>query len=334
MISLFRELIHAFSRLLVRWMRDIQNLKMAQSIKEKIVAIEERKVDMGAVKDAVRSGDDKASVLQCSAFSRPSVRPKQSFMVTVAVHLPEEAEEAAKLALRRDPKAGIRDCAATMMRVAVGTPIHLQFDVKGGKASYNDETFEWKGETHLSRATIQPDALAPDVLLSVTLLVDGAPIGEISWIVTIDEADAEEAPAGHYYTFRRPFISYSSRDRFPVAIAAASMEAFGIKPFLDYISLRTADEFSPTIEQMIANCDLFMVYWSANADASKWVHHEMELAIARWAASDRIQRRPKLWPVTLEPDYPDPPADWKSSIHFENIITKAGFARRQRPALE
>lgn len=348
MISLFRELINVFSSLLVRWIRDIQNLKKVRSVKEKIVAMSGCKVDMGEMKDvsgglvkghkpqhdAVRSGDDETSVLQCSAFSRPSVRPKQRFMVTVAVHLPEEAKKAAERARGRDPKAEARDWVVIWMRVAVGTPIHLQFDVEGGKASDNDETFEWTGEIHLSRVTIQPDALASDVFLSVTLSVDGAPIGDISWIVTIDEADAEEQSVGRYYTFERPFISYSTHDRDRVAIAVASMEALRTKPFLDYISLQTGDEFSPIIEQKIADCDLFMVYWSANADASKWVHHEMGLAMARWSASDRTQRRPKLWPVTLEPDYPDPPADWKSSIHFENIITRAGFARRQRSALE
>ena len=134
--------------------------------------------------------------------------------------------------------------------------------------------------------------------------------------------------AAHRY--RRAFLSHSHDDRVAVLTYAQLLEATGIKYFQDIASLRTMDDWERRLHEAIDQCDLFLLFWTANAAHSEWVEQETRYALTRQA--DSVDEIPDIMPVFLEPDAPRPP-EWLKSRHFDSLLRLAmrGAAAEAKP---
>ena len=73
----------------------------------------------------------------------------------------------------------------------------------------------------------------------------------------------------------RIFISYSSHDLSQVDLLRQGLENSPIDIFVAEHSVAPSENLSDKITEAINNCDLFVLLWSANAEASGWVSQEI-----------------------------------------------------------
>lgn len=71
------------------------------------------------------------------------------------------------------------------------------------------------------------------------------------------------------------FISYSTHDLKNVTELRQSLVGTGVKVFIAEHSVTASQPLSETISAAIAECDLFVLLWSANAKTSEWVPQEI-----------------------------------------------------------
>jgi hypothetical protein len=115
--------------------------------------------------------------------------------------------------------------------------------------------------------------------------------------------------------YRRAYLCYASADRAEALKTSQALTAAGIEFFIDSTSLAAGQNWRAQIEQQIADCDLFLLFWSTRAAQSREVIQEAEYALARQKASGR----PDIVPLVLEgPPVPPPPS--LAEIHFNDPL--------------
>lgn len=78
----------------------------------------------------------------------------------------------------------------------------------------------------------------------------------------------------------RVFISYSTKDLAIVKQARRMLAHPDVDVFVAEYSVAPGQPLSTTIKSAIQNCDLFILFWSRNAQASEWVPQEIGIATA------------------------------------------------------
>lgn len=76
------------------------------------------------------------------------------------------------------------------------------------------------------------------------------------------------------------FISYSTHDLGQVELLRQQLVDAPIEVFVAEHSVEPSQSLGEKITKAIAGCDLFVVLWSSNAEASKWVSQEIGYAKA------------------------------------------------------
>ena len=77
------------------------------------------------------------------------------------------------------------------------------------------------------------------------------------------------------------FISYSTQDLTQVELLRQQLLNTPIEVFVAEHSVLPGEDLGIKITQAIAECDLFVVLWSENAESSKWVSQEIGHAKAK-----------------------------------------------------
>lgn len=77
------------------------------------------------------------------------------------------------------------------------------------------------------------------------------------------------------------FISYSTKDLTQVELLRQQLSGTPIEVFIAEHSVLPGEDLGVKITQAIAECDLFVVLWSQNAENSKWVSQEIGHAKAK-----------------------------------------------------
>jgi hypothetical protein len=88
------------------------------------------------------------------------------------------------------------------------------------------------------------------------------------------------------------FVSYSTKDIPNVEQLRQFLQLPDVQCFVSEYAVRPGVPLAPTIKNAILTCDLFILLWSKNADASEWVSQEIGIAHA--------SQKPIL-PYMLEP---------------------------------
>jgi hypothetical protein len=118
--------------------------------------------------------------------------------------------------------------------------------------------------------------------------------------------------------YRRAFLSYASEDRLEVFRSAQTIPALGINFFQDILSLEPGEVWQNRLRQEIADCDVFLLYWSTHAANSKWVAWEIDQALS--LQEERALYKPDIKPVIIEGPPVPPPPKTLAHLHFQSLM--------------
>lgn len=109
------------------------------------------------------------------------------------------------------------------------------------------------------------------------------------------------------------FASYASEDRHRVLGRIQGMQKVlqTLDIFLDVLTLRSGDRWAQRLEDEIRTRDVFFLFWSRAARASRWVDHEWRTALA-------VKGLEAINPVPLEDPTLAPPPPELESLHFRD----------------
>jgi hypothetical protein len=105
------------------------------------------------------------------------------------------------------------------------------------------------------------------------------------------------------------FASYSSKDRQRVLDRVDAIKICGIDVFLDCLSINPGEKWKNRLEREINSRDIFILFWSKNAQDSKEVSWEWHTALKDKGA-ESIQVQP------LQPTFEAPPPEELKGLHF------------------
>lgn len=129
-------------------------------------------------------------------------------------------------------------------------------------------------------------------------------IGFVKAEVTTGSVDLQATFRGLIWENRciksKVFLSYRRIDsEAHVIYFAEHLANYGIKPFLDTVSMEGTGQFPPEITQAITDCDVFLCFLGRTTFDSEWTRREIELA--------HTLKKPMI-PI-FQPDYESPKDD-------------------------
>jgi serine/threonine protein kinase len=262
--------------------------------------------------------------VSCTVFAPPVVAPDESFLVQAFVHLPEHAEEARALALEMDTTAARRVFRSLDAPIPRGSRLHFELSAPGLQVDDPVASLVWRGHAEAVQFGVTvPVGATGTVIATVYMSLDSAPLGHVKFKLSIDTeaavlAASPEPQGDDARRYRAAFISYASKDRDEVLERVQMLPLVGIRYFQDVFNLEPGDRWERRLEIGIDECDLFLLFWSGEAKASKWVRQEVGHALERRGSDDLAD--PEIKPVIIEgPPVIEPWAEL-AHLHFDDRV--------------
>jgi serine/threonine protein kinase len=142
----------------------------------------------------------------------------------------------------------------------------------------------------------------------VSVYLGGLLIGDVPLQLRVspDAPDSGEVERVSAAAYRKVYAAYSGGDEVIVAQLTALADAFGDPYLTDLNELRSGEQWSQRLAEMIREADVFQLFWSERAMSSAFVRGEWEYALALGRPEGFI--RPVYW-QTPRPEAPGlPPA--------------------------
>lgn len=202
------------------------------------------------------------------------------------------------------------------VKVERGSRLIVSLIIPGLTIEESSESMVWEGEpVNTSFAIGVPSNTAGKTFTGKALIgYSGITIATVKFVLEIQDNFApefSEEPSVHYP--KSAFASYASEDRKEVVKRMHGMKKIApdLEIFLDVMSLRSGENWEEKLSINVLDKDIFYLFWSKNAAASKWVDWEWRLALNK-KGIDYIS------PVPLEsPDIAPPPSEL-ASMHFND----------------
>lgn len=144
-------------------------------------------------------------------------------------------------------------------------------------------------------------------------------VSQIPLRIAVSISAAESAASDHAVDcarrYRKIFASYSHRDTAVVDQFEQFARALGDRYLRDTQDLRAGEVWSPRLEELIKEADVFQLFWSYAAMHSTFVRQEWEFALA--LSRERFLR-PVFWERPMPRDSGLPPPDL-ARLHFQEI---------------
>jgi len=266
---------------------------------------------------------DGGDVVDYTVFAPPTAAPGDQLMVQVFAHLPEQAADAKAIASELDPDARRRGYRSLEARVRQGSRLTFELLLPGLQLDEPAASLVWRGRAEAVQflATVPHDMSKKAVFGTVSVSVDGAPLGHIKFKLEVaaGASSVESEPLGERADrYRMAFVSYSSKDRGEVLRRVQMLTAVDVRYFQDLLSIEPGDRWERRIELGIDECDLFLLFWSDAARDSDWVRQEVRYALERQGSGHRLP--PEIRPVLLQgPPVPEP---WRElrHLHFNDRV--------------
>ena len=258
-----------------------------------------------------------------SVFAPAEVKRKSWLHIQVYLHLYEETEKVKMLAKESQKDAERRDYIPLQCQLKKGDEVEVLLHIYGEKLLYSErKNLVWQGTfTKCNFNYLVPENIGVDELSCVAVLtVNGAHVGEMSFITQIVEQPRDLHPKVSARQYKKIFISYAHQDELQVAPMARAYEAQGIDYFFDRHYLKPGDIYPLKIREYIDNADLFVLCWSANAAQSEYVDLERRQAMGRaFPQIKPVDKAPlSIYPISIEP-IAELPDDMKDYYHFGKI---------------
>ena len=293
--------------------------------------------------------------VECSVFAPAAPRRASRILIQALLHKTEQLAQAIEMAHQLTPDANRKGFAKLKTRIRRGAEVSLFLDMPAVEIAKPLVKVIWGGEPvrAVYSAVIPADTPLGSASGTLHVMIDGAPVGEITFVLRIGEAVAARAgvqgqapvltafgagPMGETddpgnavgpvatdaKTFTRAFISYSRKDFDEVSRYVEILEDCGIHTLFDLTSLEPGAEWEQELPRMIEAADVFYLMWSDNAAQSPVVGMEARHAVSLHDANP--ERVPRLKPVLVRTPSP-PPHDYLKRFNFSAdwALRRAGY---------
>jgi hypothetical protein len=274
--------------------------------------------------------------LDVSAFAPGAVEQGDDAIVQIYIHRPEHAALAAALAKESDTETTRRKTTTLLVDVAFGQRIDIALEAPGAQIEMPAQYLIWRGNPRSCEFVLRPASDAGSTItVRAFVSIDGAPAGSLRFRLpvlnrVVSSAKFMRMMGDAARRYSHAFLSYASPDRVEVLKHAQLLSAIGIEFFHDLLSLEPGERWQRRLYEEIDQCDVFLLFWSTNAAASKWVVAEAEHALSRQAGLPG--NPPDILPIVLEgPPVPAPPDSLKD-IHFNDWLRYVIAAEEAKPA--
>ncbi|HEX2203865.1 MAG TPA: TIR domain-containing protein [Longimicrobium sp.] len=224
-------------------------------------------------------------------------------MARLAAYVPALRASTAELLERLDPEAetylDLREC-----RWTYGARVVVRLHAAGLAVTPAEQSFVWRGTRDLVDFQVDvPEEGAPArTVLRFEVVLAGFVVATIALPLAVGASVPEGGRALETATpTRRWFASHARRDRRRVLdrVAALRSAMRDVEIFIDR-SLLPGERWRRRIEEEIAACETFLLFWSPRARRSRWVAWEWKLALEK-KGIDRFQ----LHPLAYAPPPPE-----------------------------
>lgn len=256
--------------------------------------------------------------INCSVYAPEKIQPASDFLIVATLFPPKDQEASDQLAKRISLELTPIATKPLLEPLQSGQRITFRLLIKSAQIDEPVQEIRWRGTlTSVEFIASLPDNItSPTVYASLFVFRDSVPLGSFKFTLTVSSAVAEVKQTPTFSRFRQAFISYSSTDRAEVLKRVQGIEASGQTVFVDLLNLSSGERWEAIIRQQIARCDVFYLFWSAEAKRSKWVKFEWQYALD--LRSQRLNQSPEIIPVIIEgPPPPEPPRPLRH-LHFND----------------
>ncbi len=283
--------------------------------------------------------------VQFSVYRPRAVQPSVEYKMLVFAHKADLVEDPVRGWIDQTEEVRRRADALASEGVAYGekgsdstAPIGrgaiLRFVpyVEGIEFDPPDQAFRWRGEVYEAqfRLRASPAVEGRHARGQLSVFYDAVLIADISLTIRVD--DVATAPASTLASssalsdldrpvperarpYRKIFVSYSHRDLAVVEQVAAIEHLIGDEFVRDSNRLRAGEEWDARLLELIAQADVFQLFWSRNSMYSANVQREWDYALS-------LQRpsfvRPVYWEEPLPSDEELPPPELRR-LHFQRV---------------
>lgn len=195
--------------------------------------------------------------------------------------------------------------------------------------------FRWEESVHREEFKMRASADLDGQTANGWLRVYLGPLilAQVNLSIKVDSkhSTAVEAPpaSSHARPLRKVFASYSHKDRAVVERVEQSVadSHLGLDYLRDATRLRAGEVWNDSIKQMIAQADMFQLFWSTNSMYSNFVRREYEYALSLRIPSFVL---PVYWedPFPEKPEENLPPEALRR-LHFECL---SGSGKTMHPS--
>ncbi len=198
--------------------------------------------------------------------------------------------------------------------------ITLRPEVAGVRFNPPVRSFFWtKGvEVHREEFSIlaDPDKVGRVLSGNLTIFLGSLILAEVRLdfpIVSAPDPRAIEQPLAPAPAtpFRRVFPSYSRRDLQVVEQIELYSKTLGDDYLRDLVSIRPGEEWNPRLQELIAQADVFQLFWSSNSANSRFVEEE-------WRFAAGLRRLYFIRPTYWEEPLPTVPNEL-AALHFQKL---------------
>lgn len=252
---------------------------------------------------------DTCDWVDVSVYSHEEVQPEEEFLVSVFAHLAEQAAEVERMMKEADPEA-VRQGGKTLATpVERQTPIQFQLQIKDWKIEDPVQSVIWLGRPASADfiVTVPSDA-SGRVIGKVIVFTDKGPVGTITFNLSVGAAPVGDPVPAETTSrlFRSTYLAYEKADKATVDALHPKFEASGWQwnPTVPGPA-EVDDTWKLSAVEGISKSELFVLFWSDEAEKSERVETEWQLAFrARFTDTDGL---PDMIGVNVSKDSPPPP---------------------------
>ena len=261
---------------------------------------------------------DRVDLLHYSVSGPSSVPPGGSFLLEVWAHLRDQFDEVRELARQTTDEDVLRIRSKGPVEVPHGTKLTVDISVNGLDVDDPWDAIEWRGEVGNAVFAIRvpEDTALGKYRAKATIHAAGVRKTRLYFDIAVGKHEGAPGVVPiRVDRHRRAFVSYSRKDQKDVSSRLHGMSKIDpeLKLEVDKLTLRSGEYWEKKLLGIIPICDVFYLFWSANAQKSEWVEREWRCALD-WRGLDFIDPVPLVSPEEV------PPPPELAAKHFDDWL--------------
>lgn len=257
-----------------------------------------------------------------------SISPGGEFVARFAAYVPRFRELVSQN-LKLEARKAIQILDFLKCQWQVGTAVTVTLRSNQCHVAEPQKTFIWNGEWEILRFDVEvpPDVAEGTAILKFDVYIEGFVVASVRPEIAITAKATSASKQSQGMEMRLPrsaFASYSSQDREQVMGRIRSLQIVAdIDVFVDCLSIRPGEEWENVLRNEIFNREMFWLFWSRGAMASKSVEWE-------WHTAYALKGKKYIQPHPLEPIDLAPPPKELEALQFGNAFEAYIYSLRSK----